>query len=224
MGAATRSSIVLLVPLATALLACGASQAAGPVGEQPSVAVEVVAAVVESSAIETPAPQPERPPASPLPPSPAEAEGWRIVIPDIGVNAELVPVGLEPDGAMGAPEDPFVVGWFQHGPIPGQRGNVLLDGHVDWTNRQTGVPFAGVFWSLTKLEPGSRVSFVFGDMEYVYEVEEKKRYRWDDPEGASVLQPSDDSRVTLITCGGVFDRASRNYLARDVVIARRVTG
>ena len=61
-----------------------------------------------------------------------------------------------------------------------------------------------------------------GTAQAVYQVAEHRRYRFDDPAGVDVLQPTDDSRLTLITCGGTFDRASRSYDQRDVVIALRV--
>lgn len=182
----------------------------------------------------TPDPAPEtathpggEPPA-PSPPASSTAvaplgEGWRVRIPDIGVDASMVSVGYDADGAMGAPEGPDEVGWFRYGVAPGQPGNALLDGHVDWTDRRTGVPRSGVFWNLVRLQPGSLISVEAGGREYTYAVTEQRRYRWDDPEGIAVLQPSSDTRVTLITCGGVFDRRTRNYSMRDVVIAHLVS-
>ena len=153
----------------------------------------------------------------------APLPGWRIIIPQIGVDTSIVSVGLEPDGAMGAPETPDVVGWYRHGPSPGRQGNVLLDGHVDWTDRTTGIPRTGVFWGLAKLPVGSEIIIVDDTGEYVYQVAEKLRFSWDDPQGASVLQPTADARATLITCGGAFDRATRSYALREVVIARLVS-
>lgn len=169
------------------------------------------------------------PPASqssaiPLPPgtAPGAPTPWRLRIPAIGVDAPIVALGLDSDGAFAAPETPDVVGWYRHGPAPGQTGNVLLDGHVDWTNRQTGVPFGGVFYSLSRLGVGQQIIVTDGAQEVVYAVSERRRYHWLDPGGVSVMQPTNDARLTLITCGGVFDRASRSYDQRDVVIARRV--
>lgn len=124
---------------------------------------------------------------------------------------------------MGSPDGPYDVGWYKYGPAPGEKGNVLLDGHVDWTNRQTGVPFSAVFWDLKTLKPGAKVSITDGDREFVYKVTEYRRYRWDDPEGVSVLQPTEDARITMITCGGQFDRTTRNYSMREVVIATLVS-
>ena len=148
---------------------------------------------------------------------------WRISIPAIGVDAPIVALGLEPDGAMAAPDGPFEVGWYQHGPAPGEPGNVLMDGHVDWSDRQTGKPFTAVFWSLRNLGGGARVIISDGSREWTYEVTERQRYRFDDPAGVSVLQPTDDARLTMITCGGTFNRETRNYDVREIVIARLVS-
>ena len=147
-------------------------------------------------------------------------EDWRLVIPDIDVDAPMVSVGFDNDGAMGVPEGPVEVGWFRYGAAPGQQGNALVDGHVDWTDRQTGIPRGAVFWHLARLSVGSMVIVRSSDREFTYAVTEKRRYRWDDPEGVSVLQPTTDARITLITCGGVFDRSTRNYSMREVVIAQ----
>ena len=144
---------------------------------------------------------------------------WTIDIPSLHIRSEVVAVGLEDDGAMQAPSGPDEVGWYQFGPTPGQQGNVLLAGHVDWTDRQTGRARVAVFWSLARAPVGSEVVFSDGTNDYVYYVAEKYRFAWDDPAGVSVLQPTDDYRLTLITCGGNFDRSTRSYNMRDVVIA-----
>jgi len=175
-------------------------------------------------------PDPEAPGGWTVPPPPLSptavaplGEGWRVLIPDIGVDAAMVSVGYDADGAMGAPEGPDEVGWFRYGVAPGKAGNALLDGHVDWTDRRTNQPRTGVFWNLARLRLGSHITVVSGGRKFVYAVAEKRRYRWDDPEGVAVLQPSADARITLITCGGVFDRTTRNYSMRDVVIAHLVS-
>lgn len=144
---------------------------------------------------------------------------WAIAIPSLNIRSEVVAVGLEDDGAMQAPSGPDEVGWYQFGPTPGQQGNVLLAGHVDWTDRQTGRARGAVFWSLSRAPVGSEVVVSDGASDYMYYVAEKYRFAWDDPAGVSVLQPTEDYRLTLITCGGNFDRSTRSYNMRDVVIA-----
>src|SRR2546423_777104 len=56
-----------------------------------------------------------------------------LVIPKIGVDAPVEPVHVEADGKLGIPtrnqwDD---VGWYQGGPVPGQRGSAVIDGHLD---------------------------------------------------------------------------------------------
>ncbi len=180
--------------------------------------------------VEPAAPIVEFAPAAPVPvaavPAPlggVAPAGWRLLIPEIGVNSPIVDVGLDPDGAMAAPPDPDVLGWYRYGGQPGGAGNALIGGHVDWTDRATGIPRGAAFFRLRQLNAGSRVTFTDGATEVVYQVAEKYRFRDNDPAAVRVLQPSNDSRLTLITCGGLFDRTTRSYDQRDVIIALRVT-
>jgi sortase (surface protein transpeptidase) len=166
--------------------------------------------------------EPEPEPVFDGPRIPIEAGTWRIIVPDIGLEAVIIDTGLEPDGTMEAPAGPDEVGWFRYGSPPGSSGNALMGGHVDWTDRTTGRPRGAVFFRLRQLQAGSLVVFSDGAQDYVYEVSEKRRYRWDDPASVDVLQPTTDSRLTLITCGGTFNSATRSYDMRDVIIAHRV--
>ncbi len=124
---------------------------------------------------------------------------------------------------MAAPPDPDVLGWYRYGGQPGGAGNALIGGHVDWTDRTTGIPRGAAFFRLRQLNPGNRITFTNGATEVVYQVAEKYRFRDNDPGAVRVLQPTTDSRLTLITCGGAFDRTTRSYDQRDVIIALRVT-
>ncbi|GEM_PF-1734423 len=143
-----------------------------------------------------------------------------IQIPAIGVNTSIAPLGLDAEGAMAAPEGPFEVGWYYPGARPGERGNVLLDGHVDWTNRETGVPFGAVFWRLRELRHGNEIYISAGGRTYTYVVEKTVTLAWNDPSGVNYLQATDTPTATIITCGGVFDRAAHNYSHRIIAVAR----
>lgn len=138
----------------------------------------------------------------------------------MGIEAPVTPVGLDPDGAMAAPTGPWEVGWYYPGAKAGGPGNLLLDGHVDWTDRQTGVPFGAVFWRLRELGPGDEVYVTAGDRRFTYTVEKVVRVAWDDPAGVQYLQPTAVPSATIVTCGGQFDQASRNYSHRVIVVAR----
>ncbi|MSQ09486.1 MAG: class F sortase [Dehalococcoidia bacterium] len=213
--------------LLTSVAACsslGAADSPGP--PDPAKPVQPADAttppLVDPEMAMAAAPEPEPEPAFDGPRVPIEAGTWRIIAQDIGLEAAIIDTGLEPDGTMEAPAGPAEVGWFRYGSPPGSSGNALMGGHVDWTDRITGRPHGAVFFRLRQLQAGSLVVFTDGAQEFVYEVSEKRRYRWDDPASVEVLQPTTESRLTLITCGGVFNSATRSYDMRDVIIALRV--
>jgi sortase (surface protein transpeptidase) len=140
-----------------------------------------------------------------------------LKIPALGVDADVVPVGLDDDGAMTAPSDPDTVAWYEPGPGTGMPGNVVLAGHVDWGGRLR------VFGLLYRLGPGDRIVVIDEQLrEFFYEVAWS---RWVAAEGAPVEEifaGTELSELTLITCGGAFDHASRQYLDRLIVRAVKV--
>lgn len=120
---------------------------------------------------------------------------------------------------MAAPDGPDIVGWFSMGPRPGQRGNVLMDGHVDWADRQTGIARTAVFYPLRNVQLGQDVVIDSDGRRHTYRIRDTRLYAFDDASALSVLQPTSDAVVTLITCEGTFDRGAHNYSHRRVIIA-----
>jgi sortase (surface protein transpeptidase) len=166
------------------------------------------------------------PPASPTPlslptPRPIEqvAAPVRLRIPAIGVDASIEPVGNDAAGQMGVPSSYSNVAWYEPGVSPGTPGNAVIAGHLDST---TG---PAVFYRLDTLQPGDEILVTTGDgRELRFAVTESATY----PAAAA---PLDDifgdaitPRLNLITCEGVFDRASRQYDQRLVVYTRMVAG
>lgn len=96
---------------------------------------------------------------------------------------------------------------------PGQPGNAVLAGHVT-------IPDAGwgPFRDLDKLEPGDRIFFESGEDVYIYEVSDKLLVA---PTDVHVAYPTDDTRLTLITCAGWSDEVEE-YTERVVVVAMLV--
>jgi sortase (surface protein transpeptidase) len=138
-----------------------------------------------------------------------------LAIPTLGVDARVVGVGQDPDGTMSAPSDPDTVGWYTLGPGMGIGGNVVFAGHVDWDGRQR------VFGGLGRLTPGDAILIVDerGDG-YEYKVETSY---WVKAAGAPVKEifaQTEESRVTLITCGGDYIPARFEYLDRLIVTAK----
>jgi sortase (surface protein transpeptidase) len=93
----------------------------------------------------------------------------------------------------------------------------VLAAHVDWGGRLR------VFGLLHRLVAGDWIVVVDEQLrEFTYEVVSSE---WVAAEGApveAVFSNSDVAEVTLITCGGEFQPASRQYLDRLIVRARQI--
>ena len=139
----------------------------------------------------------------------------KLTIPALGVEATVEPVGQDEDGAMAIPTDPDDVAWYAGSPGMGVPGNVVLAAHINWELRPR--PFG----QLHKLEPGDAVQVIDAEgrgFEYVVEAS-----HWVRAEGAPVgeiFAPSQEPILTLITCGGEYNVARREYLDRLIVRAK----
>jgi sortase (surface protein transpeptidase) len=130
------------------------------------------------------------------------------------VDAPIVDVGLTSDKQLESPREAHQVGWYAAGARPGEPGNALFDGHLDWYRA------AGVFWALGKLEPGDEIVTQAANGEQVrFVVEWKELYEVDKAPLERIFGPTSGPTVTLITCGGQFDRTSKSYTHRWVVRA-----
>lgn len=164
-------------------------------------------------------------PASPPPqvgPVEAEAPPPQVApvilkIPALGVEADVHPVGLDAEGAMDVPPDPDSVAWWSLGAGTGVPGNVVLAGHVDWAGRLR------VFGYITQLAPGDEIILIDEALrEFHYRVVSNQAVSADGAPVEAIFANSDVPEVTLITCGGEFDRATRQYLDRIIVRAAQV--
>ncbi len=81
-----------------------------------------------------------------------------IFINKIGVAARIVPMGVNDDLTLQAPESAYDVGWYSGSSKPGQDGAVLLDGH---TSASTAIN--AVFDNLGQLTTGDLVIIQMGD-------------------------------------------------------------
>lgn len=145
---------------------------------------------------------------------------WQLILPSAGIRAAVVQVGLTPDGAMGSPDNPFVVGWFNRSAVPGETGNALLGGHRDYQDRDGNID-VGVCWKLDDTRVGDQL-IMFDESQnryYVYDVVDKATIRPDSKEAIRYLSQTRESVVTLITCSGDFDEQTHSYEERIVVVA-----
>lgn len=116
------------------------------------------------------------------PPTPGPQSPTRIVIPAIGVDWPVVP-------GDGWEELKRGVGHHIGSANPGERGNMILSGHND--------VFGEVFKDLEALKDGDEIQVYAGGRLFKYQVRAKRIVL---PNEFSVLQPTRESVVTLITC------------------------
>ena len=124
----------------------------------------------------------------------------RILIPAIGLDAPVETVGwhVEQGVSVWDVPDRRVAGWLKTSAPAGQPGNTVLDGHHNIKGE--------VFRRLVGLKPGDAIDLRAGSAVYHYAVTEKHiLLDRDQPinvriANAKWIQPTDDERLTLVTC------------------------
>jgi sortase (surface protein transpeptidase) len=129
----------------------------------------------------------------------------------VGIDATVVPVGLDQAGRMEIPP-PSLAGWYRLGPAPGAVGPAVLVGHVD---SRTG---PAVFFRLrgvrvgdevtVKREDGSSSRFVVTGVTVVNKAAFPSR---------AVFGPTGQAGIRLVTCTGPFDPSSGHYVDALIV-------
>ena len=137
----------------------------------------------------------------------------RVRIPAIRVDSPLETLGLDSGGALQAPTDFGVAGWYAEGTVPGDVGPAVIAGHVD---SRAG---PAVFFRLYQLRPDDLVQVARADRWLTFRVVRTVRYAKNRFPTADVYGPTPDPQLRLITCGGSFDAARRSYVDNVVVYA-----
>jgi LPXTG-site transpeptidase (sortase) family protein len=158
--------------------------------------------------IPTPTPKPQIIPGEPV----------LLSIPKINVQANIESVGLDVQGKMDVPKDDFNAAWYNLGFKPGQNGSAVLAGHLD---RVTGAP--AIFWNLSKLEIGDEITVTDNkNQTFIFRVNDKQTYIYNKVPLEEIFAKSGEPVLNLITCGGSFNQAARNYTHRTIVQATLV--
>lgn len=145
------------------------------------------------------------------------AEPTRLVIERIGVNAPVINLGLDKNGAMQTPGNGTDTGWYINSPTPGELGPAVIAAHVDTKAGQA------VFARLNKLQAGDKITVQRTDgttAEFV--VNSVKQYPQSDSPTEEIYGNTGHAAIRLITCGGTFDRNSKRYSHNTVVFGTLV--
>lgn len=114
-----------------------------------------------------------------------------LVIRDLGLELPIFPARVEGRKWKASTKG---VSFLSTSPIPGKKGNSVLYGH-NWPN---------LLGNLVKIKPGQEMEVWFNDNSIEKFV--VKTTQIVTPEQTSILDPSDDKRITLYTCTGFLDR------------------
>lgn len=148
-------------------------------------------------------------------PAPSAAEkrapSRRLVVRGIGVDARIIPVGVNRAGQLAVGESVHAVYRWRDGVVAGQPGSAVLAGHT-WSRG------AGVFDRLGELRRGDRVSVGRVD----FRVTRVRRVtRMSPREVRELFSDRGEPRLVLITCGD-RDNTTGVYRTRIIVNAKKV--
>ncbi|MPZ51311.1 MAG: sortase [Acidimicrobiia bacterium] len=139
----------------------------------------------------------------------------RLMIPDLGIDAAIIPLGVAEGGNMALPENVSEVGWYRHGATPAQPGSAVLAAHVDMEGSGP-----GVFFHLDSLEEGSTFAVGFEDgTRHSFRVVSTEEVPKSAVDMDELFTRRGKSLVRLVTCGGAFDRDARSYEENIIVTA-----
>ncbi|MEO6881465.1 MAG: class F sortase [Mycobacteriaceae bacterium] len=185
---------------------------------------------VPSSAPSSPVPTTAATPAAPSSSSPPSAQPpsstgpvlpgsnpLRLTVPRLGVDHDLVSLGLNPDGTVAVPPLSQVrtPSWYDRSPTPGSLGPAAIYGHID--SAQYG---RGVFYELGAMRPGDPISITRADNTVAeFTVSAVREYKKQAFPTLAVYGNINYAGLRLITCGGPFDAKTGNYLDNIVVYA-----
>jgi hypothetical protein len=152
--------------------------------------------------------------------APAADAPARLRIPSLGVDAPVDGVGIDArSGEVAIPDRVSRVGWYRFGPgWSANAGSIVVAGHVD-----SAAEGKGAFFRLGDLKSGDTVTLTGTDgRDRAFEVVARERYRKTAIPLERYFARDGAVRLTLITCGGPFDEATRHYRDNVVVTATLV--
>lgn len=144
----------------------------------------------------------------------------RLLIPKLGIDADIQRLGVTKAGNMAAPDNFTDVSWYKFGTIPGAKGSAVIAGHED-----NALSLDGVFKHLEDLALGDRIYVVDENgARHEFKVVEKRVYPYDlsGPELERVFNAKDKARLNLITCTGDWLPEAKTNDKRLVVFTELV--
>ncbi|MDB5194178.1 MAG: peptidase sortase [Parcubacteria group bacterium] len=151
--------------------------------------------------------------------SPEPSQPLRLIIPSIGVNANVQYVGVKADGSMGTPNNFTDVAWYKYGPVPGDTGSSVIDGHVD-----NALALSGVFKHLGDVKIGDDIYVMRKDgTKLHFRVMDTEMYSYKTAPNEKIFATEGGKFLNLITCAGTWIKGEHSYDERLVVYTELVS-
>ncbi|MFN8473922.1 MAG: sortase [Anaerolineae bacterium] len=179
------------------------------------------AAPAPATQVSSTAPEPEAsaPAPAPVVAAPESAPPSRLVIPSIDLDTQVTPSGKYKGWIAGQLLEqqyvpPYTAGWHNDTARPGE-GNTVMSAHHNI--------YGKVFGNLVNIEVGAPIAVFAGGVQHDYVVTQKMILR---EEGmplatrlanAKWMDPTDDSRLTLVTCWPAWTNTHRLIVVAEEV-------
>ena len=122
----------------------------------------------------------------------------------MGIPSLAIDAAVEEVAFLGIPANPSNVAWFQTGPAPGEPGDAVFDGHLDWY----GVPCA-IFCHLRDIKPGQPIVITGSSGDTLkFTVDQVDIVAASSTPPTWLYTNQGSPALTLITCEGVYNHAS----------------
>lgn len=138
-----------------------------------------------------------------------------ITLPSINAEGFIEKIGVDQNNQMAVPTNIYLAGWYVEALKPGEAGLSIIDGHLD------GYKNDGIFKNLAKLKVGGSYQVEKGDGSILnYKVKSVQSMPVAEANTKLfVKDPAIKSQLNLITCGGKFDEAKKQYENRVIVVS-----
>ncbi|HUD05850.1 MAG TPA: class F sortase [Candidatus Saccharimonadales bacterium] len=142
-----------------------------------------------------------------------------LIIPKLAVDARILSVGVNTQGALETPNNVYDTAWYNGSAQPGQMGAMLIDGHISsWTAH-------GVFYGLNKLQPGDIIEVQLGDGTiFTYQVVKTQVYDASNVDMTAAMTPINFSEpgLNLISCTGDVIQGTSEFNERIIVFTTQI--
>ena len=159
---------------------------------------------------QTPGVVPVKATSAPL--GPTTSAPGELMVPSVGIDGPVFPVGIDRSGNMDVTKSAFTAGWYNRGPAPGQPGIAIFACHNTWYTAPRALCF-----NLHLVQPGAVIATkdARGNVHH-WVVDSLKYY----PYSAIVdglFVSGGPARISIITCAGTWLPKQQVYTQRLIV-------